>query len=63
MIAEAQSKQASLYMVNVQKDGSTDDGALSLNIDGVRAALDTCAMHSVVTSATEAQQLVWIIAR
>ena len=49
MIADAQTKQASFYMVNVQENGCTDDVALSSNIDGVRAALDTCAMHSVVT--------------
>ena len=49
LIADAQSKQSNLFMVNVHNEGRTNDAALSLNIDGVRAALDTCARHSVVT--------------
>jgi len=39
MIADAQSKQANFFMVNVQNDGRTDDAALSLNIDCVSAVL------------------------
>jgi hypothetical protein len=49
MVAEAQRKHASLYLVNEQEDGRTDDAAISPNIDGVRAALGTCAMHSGMT--------------